>query len=150
MNNVPLATSDAFDLTKMCRNIESVGKIENSGSDSFANLSCLEADFSEVLKKCTKIDTLIDEVVALKLVIEAKDSSPSSEPATETKDESNSEADDEADDEADLESDSESDSVRISDASDNDNRHMTPVVPNSQPVTNNNKTENDRMTEGGY
>ena len=27
---------------------------------------------------------------------------------------------------------------------------MTPHVPNSQPVTNNNKTVNDRMLEGGY
>ena len=100
------------------------------------------------LKSVPELCTLIDEVAALKLVIAAKDSIPSSEP--ETEDESNFEADDEADDEADLKSDSENGPVRTNDASDNDNRHMTPDVPNSQPVTNNNKTESDRMTEGGY
>ena len=40
--------------------------------------------------------------------------------------------------------------IRINDDRDNGNRHMTPAVPNSQPVTNNNKTGDDRMTEGGY
>ena len=33
LNNVLLATSDAFGLPKMCRNIESVRKIQNSVSD---------------------------------------------------------------------------------------------------------------------
>ena len=73
LNHIPITTADSFDLSKLCRNIEMVRELENSVTNSFATLSCLQSDFSVVLKKCSKIDLLIDEMAALKLSIAAKD-----------------------------------------------------------------------------
>ena len=54
LNHIPITTADSFDLSKICRNIEMVRKLENSVTNSFATLSCLQSDFSIVLKKMFK------------------------------------------------------------------------------------------------
>ena len=65
LNNVPITTSDAFDLAKLSMNIEHVLRLESHVSDSFATLKCLQSDFSSILKRCSTIDMLADEVMAL-------------------------------------------------------------------------------------
>ena len=54
LNHIPITTADSFDLSKVCRNIEMVRKLENSVTNSFATLSCLQSDFHIVLKKMFK------------------------------------------------------------------------------------------------
>ena len=73
LSNVPITTSDAFDLAKLSKSIEHVLQLESQVSDSFAALSCLQVDFKSVLQRCNKIDVLTDEIMALKLSIAAKD-----------------------------------------------------------------------------
>ena len=73
LSNVPITTSDAFDLVKLSKNIECVLNLESRVSESFATLSCLQIDFKSILHKGNKIDMLTDELMALKLSIAAKD-----------------------------------------------------------------------------
>ena len=73
LSNVPVTTSDAFDLAKLSKNIEYVLNLKSRVSESFATLSCLQIDFKSILHKCNKIDMLTDEIMALKLSIAAKD-----------------------------------------------------------------------------
>ena len=73
LSNVPITTSDAFDLAKLSKSIELVLQLESQVSDSFAALSCLQVDFKTILQRCNKIDVLTDEIMALKLSIAAKD-----------------------------------------------------------------------------
>ena len=54
-------------------------------SDSFTTPKCLQVDFNSMLKRCSTIDLLADEVMALKLLIAAKDGVlPLSQPDTST------------------------------------------------------------------
>ena len=55
LNHNPITTADSFDLSKICRNIEMVRQLENSVTNNFATLSCLQSDFSIVLKNVQKL-----------------------------------------------------------------------------------------------
>ena len=50
LSNVPITTSDAFDLAKLSKSIEHVLQLESQVSDSFAALSCLQVDFKSILQ----------------------------------------------------------------------------------------------------
>ena len=127
-----------------------VRKLENSVTNSFATLSCLQSDFSIVLKKCSKIDLLIDEMAALKLSIAAKDgglpleSSGSSAEGFQTNDNSSS-----GTEVSDTEPESESDDELTSLNNDSNNDDYTHV--DHPPVTNNHPPIPDAsMTDDGY
>ena len=71
--NVPVTTSDAFDLAKLSKNIDYALNLESRVSESFATLSCLQIDCQSILHKCNKIAMLTDEIIALKLPTASKD-----------------------------------------------------------------------------
>ena len=72
-------------------------RLERHVYDSFATLKCLQVDFNSILKRCSTIDMLADEVMALKLLIAAKDgelSLPQPDTSTEKKSDIEIESDD--------------------------------------------------------
>ena len=44
LSHIPITTADSFDLSKICRNIEMARNLENSVTNSFVTLSCLQSD----------------------------------------------------------------------------------------------------------
>ena len=153
LNHIPTTTADSFDLSKLCRNIEMVRKLENSVTNSFATLSCLQSDFSVVLKKCSKIDLLIDEMAALKLSIAAKDgglpleSSVSSAKDLQTDDNSSSSGTEVSDTETESESDDEFPSLNH----ENNNDDLQSTHVDNPPATHKHPPiPDDSMTDGGY
>ena len=71
---LPIATADAFNLTKISKDISDVHvlSIKESVTSSFATLTCLQADFQSVLDKCKMIEALTEQITCIKAMIERK------------------------------------------------------------------------------
>ena len=150
LNNVPITTSDAFDLAKLSMNIEHVLRLESHVSDSFATLKCLQVDFNSILKRCSTIDILADEVMALKLLIAAKDGGlPLPQPDTSTEKKSDIEI--ESDDSS-VFAEASDDELLILDA-DDEQEEPAPVLTIQKVVkqrTVRDHHDQSKMTEGGF
>ena len=148
LNNVPITTSDAFDLAKLSMNIEHVLRLESHVSDSFATLKCLQGDFSSILKRCSTIDMLADEVMALKLLIAAKDGGlplPQPDTSTEKKSDIEMESDDSS-----VFSETSDDKLLVLDA-DDEQEEPAPVLTKQKVVKQRTVRDHEsKMTEGGF
>ena len=148
LNNVPIITSDAFDLAKLSNNIEHVLKLESHVSDSFTTLSCLQADFNTILKRCSKIDMLTDEVMALKLSIAAKDGGlPLPQPISSG--DNDNEVSHQSDDNSEQSESSDDDDISF----EADDEREEPEQELIEPKFNRPTTSHDhqtKMTEGGF
>ena len=150
LSNVPITTSDAFDLAKLSKSIEHVLQLESQVSDSFAALSCLQVDFKSVLQRCNKIDVLTDEIMALKLSIAAKDGGlplpqPASMPIVENLVDIDSQSDISS-----VKSESSDDELLVLDA---DDKQEEPEQEPNQPKVKWSAVSRDyhsNMTDGGF
>ena len=148
LNNVPITTSDAFDLAKLSMNIEHVLRLESHVSDSFATLKCLQGDFNSILKRCSTIDMLADEVMALKLLIAAKGGGlPLPQPDTSTNKKSDIEI--ESDDSS-VFSETSDDELLVLDADDKQ-EEPAPVLTKQKVVKQRTVRDHEsKMTEDGF
>ena len=62
---LPLATPDAFNLTKISKDITNILRIEEHVTTSFYALSCLQKDFRYVMGKCADIEPLTRKIESL-------------------------------------------------------------------------------------
>ena len=62
---LPLATPDAFNLTKISKDIANILRIEEHVTTSFYALSCLQKDFRYVMDKCADIEPLTRKIESL-------------------------------------------------------------------------------------
>ena len=69
---LPIATTDAFNLAKISKDISDVLRIEESVMSSYATMTCLQTDFQSVLNQCKKIDVLAEQIACVKTMIEKR------------------------------------------------------------------------------
>ena len=62
---LPLANHDAFNLTKISKDIANILRIEEHVTTSFYALSCLQKDFRYVMDKCADIEPLTRKIESL-------------------------------------------------------------------------------------
>ena len=67
VNNLPLATVDAFDLNSMSKKLSSLLNLETDVKAAFASLSCLQNDFLEMFNKCSGIGSMKTDIAAIQL-----------------------------------------------------------------------------------
>ena len=67
INNLPLATVDAFDLNSMSKKLSSLLNLETDVKAAFASLSCLQNDFLEMFNKCSGIGSMKTDIAAIQL-----------------------------------------------------------------------------------
>ena len=148
LSNVPVTTSDAFDLAKLSKNIEYVLNLESRVSESFATLSCLQIDFKSILHKCNKIDMLTDEIMALKLSIAAKDGGL---PLTQSSNSVVNYGDlDSQSDVSSVKSESSDDELQVLDADDEREEPSQETVKPKVVKHTTSREHYSKMTEGGF
>ena len=67
VNNLPLATVDAFDLNSMSKKLSSLLNLETDVKAAFASISCLQNDFLEMFNKCSGIGSMKTDIAAIQL-----------------------------------------------------------------------------------
>ena len=67
INNLPLATVDAFHLNSMSKKLSSLLNLETDVKAAFASLSCLQNDFLEMFNKCSGIGSVKTDIAAIQL-----------------------------------------------------------------------------------
>ena len=67
VNNLPLATVDAFDLNSMSKKLSTLLNLETDVKAAFASLSCLQNDFLEMFNKCSGIGSMKTDIAAIQL-----------------------------------------------------------------------------------
>ena len=69
---LPIATTDAFNLAKLSKDISDVLRIEESVMSSYATMTCQQTDFQSVLNQCKKIDVLAVQIACVKTMVEKR------------------------------------------------------------------------------
>ena len=72
VNNLPLATVDAFDLNSVSKKLSSLQNLETDVKAAFASISCLQNDFLEMFNKCSGIGSMITDNAAIQLKLSAQ------------------------------------------------------------------------------
>ena len=91
VNNLPLATVDAFDLNSMSKKLSSLLNLETDVKAAFASLSCLQNDFLEMFNKCSGIGSMKIDIAAIQLKL--SEQSKADVPEVDTPEVASSEAD---------------------------------------------------------
>ena len=67
VNNLPLATVDAFDLNSMSKKLSSLLNLATYVKPAFASLSYIQNDFLEMFNKCSAIGSMKTDIAAIQI-----------------------------------------------------------------------------------
>ena len=144
VNNLPLATADAFDLNVNAKRLSDCLSLETDVKSVTTIMSLFQNDFKTVLEHCSQISSIKADVTALKLMISPK----IPESKTETETESEVEIDERP---VNYDADSDTSSTTSADNSIDDEDEHEADFP---PLTNDHRKpqipHKKWLTEGGY
>ena len=155
VNNLPLATADAFDLNVNAKRLSDCLSLETDVNSVTTILSILQNDFKAVLEHCSQISSIKADVTAMKLKMSPKIPEPETEPEVEIDERPvNYETESEVEiDEHPVNYDADSDSSSTT-SGDNSNEDDDEYVANFPSITNDQKKPQippkKWLTEGGY